>query len=64
MIEFPSAFEIDEEMLESRWYLATPTEFRSITHLFGIARCTAHVIVHETCKAIMEVLIKLYIVYS
>lgn len=45
------------------WYLATPMEFRSIEHLFGIARCTACVIVHDTCKAIVEVLMKLYIVF-
>ena len=43
------------------WYLATPMEYRSIGHLFGVARCTACIVVHETCAAIIDVLLKSYI---
>ena len=38
-------------------------EFRSTGHLFGIARCTTCVIVHESCAAIVKVLLKLYIIF-
>jgi len=38
-------------------------EFCSIGHLFGIGHCTACVIVHEMYKAIVEVLMKLYVIF-
>uniref|UniRef100_A0A1X7SK58 DDE Tnp4 domain-containing protein n=1 Tax=Amphimedon queenslandica TaxID=400682 RepID=A0A1X7SK58_AMPQE len=43
------------------WFLATPGEFRTISHLFGVARCTVCVVVHETCAAIVSVLMKRFI---
>ena len=43
------------------WYLATCSEYRTIGHLFGVARCTLCVIVHDTCKAINEVFTNDYI---
>ena len=43
------------------WCLATCSEYRTIGHLFGVARCTVCVIVHDTCKAIVNVLLKEYI---
>ena len=39
------------------WVLATPSEYRTIAHLFGIARCTVCVIVKETCEAITQKLV-------
>ena len=52
---------VEKRVAVTLWYLATPLEFRSIGHLFGIACCTACVIVHETCAAIVQVLLKSYI---
>ena len=43
------------------WFLATPGEYRAISNLFGIARCTFCVVIYETCSAIVEVLLKQYI---
>ena len=43
------------------WCLATPTEYRTIAHLFGVARSTVCEIVHKTCSAIVESLMGTYI---
>lgn len=43
------------------WCLATCCEYRTIGHLFGVARSTVCVIVHDTCKAIVHVLLDEYI---
>lgn len=43
------------------WCLATCSEYRTIGHLFGVARSTVCVIVHETCAAIVNVLLEEYI---
>uniref|UniRef100_A0A1X7VW46 Transposase Helix-turn-helix domain-containing protein n=1 Tax=Amphimedon queenslandica TaxID=400682 RepID=A0A1X7VW46_AMPQE len=45
------------------WFLATPVEYRTIGHLFGVARCTVCVVVHETCTAIVFLLLKRYICF-
>jgi len=52
---------VEKRVAITLWYLATPMEYRSIGHLFGVARCTACVVVHETCTAIVDVLLKAYI---
>ena len=46
------------------WVLATPSEYRSVAHLFGVARCTVCIIVKETCKAIVQELRSQYISFS
>ena len=43
------------------WSLATCCEYRTIGHLFGVGRSTVCVIVHDTCKAIVHVLLDEYI---
>ena len=45
------------------WCLATPTEYRTIAHLFGVARSTVCEIVHETCNAIVSSLLTTYIAF-
>lgn len=45
------------------WCLATPCEYRTVGHLFGVARCTVCVIVHDTCRAINSVFSKDFIVF-
>uniref|UniRef100_A0A1X7U837 Uncharacterized protein n=1 Tax=Amphimedon queenslandica TaxID=400682 RepID=A0A1X7U837_AMPQE len=43
------------------WKLATNCEYRTIGHLFGVARGTACVIVNDVCKAIVKNLFSKYI---
>ena len=43
------------------WCLATPAEYRTIAHLFGVARSTVCEIIHNTCSAIVENLMSTYI---
>ena len=43
------------------WVLATTSEFRTVGHLFGVARNTVCVIVHETCITIVKKLLPVYI---
>ena len=44
------------------WCLDTPSESRTIGHLFGVARSTVCIIVHTTVNAIVNVLLRKYIV--
>ena len=55
------AISVEHRVAITLWTLATCTEYRSIGHLFGVARSTVCVIVHDTCKAIVNVLLALYI---
>ena len=52
---------VEHRVAITLWCLATCGEYRTIAHLFGVARCTVCVIVHDTCKAIVDVLLKTYI---
>ena len=45
------------------WVLATPSEYRSIAHLFGVARCTVCCIVKETCRSTVKILLPKYICF-
>ena len=55
------AISVKKRLAVALWCLATPAEYRTIGYLFGIARSTACRIVHETCNAIVEVLLRKYI---
>ncbi|XP_065892875.1 uncharacterized protein [Dysidea avara] len=52
---------VERRVAVTIWSLATPIEYRTIAHLFGIARSTVCEIVHETCRCIVDVLLKEYI---
>lgn len=43
------------------WRLSTNCEYRTIRHLFGVARCTANDIVKDTCLVIVQELMRRYI---
>ena len=55
------AISVEKRLAVTLWCLATPAEYLTIGHLFSIARLTVCRIVHETCKAIVEVLLRKYI---
>ena len=55
------ALSVEHRVAVTLWCLATPTEYRTIAHLFGIARSTVCGIVHETCQCILDVLMVDYI---
>ena len=40
---------VERRVAVALWCLATPTEYRTIAHLFGIACFTVYEIVHNTC---------------
>ena len=54
------AISVEHQLAITLWCLATCGEYRTTGHLFGIARCTVCVIVHETCAAIVSKLLKQY----
>ena len=41
--------------------LARPAEYRTVGYLFGVSRSSVYETVHETCSAIVSVLLKTYI---
>ena len=52
---------VEKRVAIALWFLATPAEYRTIAHLFGVARSTVCEIVHKTCQAIVTVLLRKYI---
>ena len=52
---------VEHRVAITLWCLATCGEYRTIAHLFGVARCTVCIVVHDTCKAIVDFLLKTYI---
>ena len=52
---------VEKRIAIALWRLGTNIEYRTIAHLFGVGLSTACVIVHEVCKAIVDVLLAKYI---
>ena len=52
---------VEQRVAITLWCLATPAEYRTVAHLFGVARSTVCEIVHETCNAIVSTLLNTYI---
>ena len=57
------AITVQHRLAVTLWCLATPTEYCTIAHLFGIGRPTVCEIVHETVEAIVTKLRKEYITF-
>ena len=58
---FHTAISVEQSVAITIWCLATPCEYRTIGHLFGVARSTICVVVHEVCKPVVKVLQPKYI---
>ena len=56
-----SAVSVERRVAIALWRLATNGDYRSIGHMFGVAKGTVCVIVSEVCQAIMKVLLKRYV---
>ena len=52
---------VERRVAITLWRLATNMDYRSIGHLFGVARCTACSIVNEVCTVIVQRLFKQYV---
>ena len=55
------AISVEQRVAITLWCLATPAEYRTIAHLFGVARSTVCETVHETSQAIVSALREKYI---
>ena len=55
------AVSVQQRVAITLWCMATPCEYRTVAHLFGVARSTVCTIVHDTCLAITNSLLKIYI---
>ena len=60
---FRRAISVEKRVAITLWVLTTTSEYRSVAHPFGVARCTVYVIVRETCQAIVKVLLPIYICF-
>ena len=54
---FRKAVSVQKRVAVTLWVLA----YRSVGHMFGLARCTVCRIVHDTCRAIVKVLLPKYV---
>jgi len=55
------AISVEHRVAITLWCLATCGEYCTIGHLFGIARSTVCIIVHDTCAAIVTTMMSHYI---
>ena len=55
------AVNVEKRVAITLWHLATNGDYRSIGHMFGVAKGTVCVIVNDVCKAIVKVLLKQYV---
>lgn len=58
---FRKAITVHQRVAITLWCLATSCEYRTLSHLFGVARSTVCEIVQDTCRAIVSVLMDTYI---
>ncbi|XP_071499208.1 uncharacterized protein [Diadema antillarum] len=58
---FREAVTVRERVAITLWRLSTNCDYRTIGHLFGVARSTVCIIVNATCRAIVDALLQRYI---
>ena len=58
---FRKALTVEKRVAITLWCLATPCEYRTVAHLFGVAHSTVCTIVHSTCQAIVNSLLRKYV---
>ena len=59
--QFRTAISVEQRVAITVWCLATPCAYRTVAHLFGVARSTVCEIVQDTCRAIVRILLETYI---
>ena len=52
---------VQKRIVITLWCLATPAEYQTVGHLFGVSWSSVCEIVHETCSGMVSVLLKTYI---
>ena len=58
---FRRAITVEQHVAITLWCLSTPCEYRTLSHLFGVGRSSVCEIVQNTCRAIVSVLMDVYI---
>ena len=58
---FRHAISVEKRVAITLWRLATNGDYRSIGHMFGVAKGTVCVIVNDVCQAIVKVLLSKYV---
>ena len=58
---FRKAVSVRQRVAITLCILASPCEYGTVSHLFGLARCTVCCIVKDTCRAIVTVLLPKYV---
>ena len=55
------AIPVELRIAVTLWCLATSTDYRTLSHLFGLSKSSICLIIREVCRAIVDHLTKLYI---
>ena len=55
------AIYVEQQLVITLWFLGTPAKYRTVSHLFSVARSTVCEIVKNTCKVITENLMSIII---
>ena len=58
---FRKALTVEKRVAITLWCLATPCEYLTVAHLFGVAHSTVCTIVYSTCQAIVNSLLRKYV---
>ena len=56
-----TAVQTEKRVAITLWFLASGSDYRTVDHLFGVAKATVCVIVKEVCTSIVKLLLPRYI---